>query len=43
VTGSYRSSLASLIVFFLLGFVLLARVDVRRAIVEASNPPPERV
>jgi MFS transporter, UMF1 family len=43
LTGSYRSSLASLIVFFLLGFVLLAMVDVRRAIVEAGNLPPERV
>ena len=43
LTGSYRSSLASLIVFFVLGFVLLTLVDVRRAITEAGNPPPERV
>jgi MFS transporter, UMF1 family len=43
LTGSYRSALASLIVFFVLGFVLLTMVDVRRAIVEAGNPPPERV
>src|SRR5919112_2420262 len=43
LTGSYRSSLASLIVFFVLGFVLLTMVDVRRAITEAGNPPPERV
>jgi MFS transporter, UMF1 family len=43
LTGSYRSSLASLIVFFVLGFVLLSMVDVRRAIVDAGNPPPERV
>jgi len=43
LTGSYRSSLASLIVFFVLGFVLLTMVDVRRAIVDAGNPPPERV
>jgi UMF1 family MFS transporter len=41
--GSYRSALASLIVFFALGFVLLATVDVRRAIIEAGNPPPEPV
>src|SRR5215210_4825315 len=43
LTGSYRSALASLIVFFVVGFVLLTMVDVRRAIVEAGNPPPERV
>jgi UMF1 family MFS transporter len=42
-TGSYRSALASLIIFFVLGFVLLTMVDVRRAIVEAGNLPPERV
>ncbi|HEX6711293.1 MAG TPA: MFS transporter [Rubrobacter sp.] len=43
LTGSYRSALASLIVFFLAGFVLLALVNVRRAIVEAGNTPPGRV
>jgi UMF1 family MFS transporter len=43
LTGSYRSALASLIVFFLAGFVLLVLVNVRRAIVEAGNTPPERV
>jgi UMF1 family MFS transporter len=43
LTGSYRSALASLIVFFVVGFVLLTMVDMRRAIVEAGNPPPERV
>src|SRR5215212_2148400 len=43
LTSSYRSALASLVVFFALGFVLLAMVDVRRAIVEAGNTPPERV
>ena len=43
LTGSYRSSLASLIVFFVLGFVLLTMVDVRRAITEAGNPPPGKV
>jgi MFS transporter, UMF1 family len=43
LTGSYRSALISLIVFFVLGFVLLATVDVRRAIVEADNLPPEKV
>jgi MFS transporter, UMF1 family len=43
LTSSYRSALASLIVFFVSGFVLLAMVDVRRAIVEAGNRPPHRV
>ena len=43
LTGSYRSALASLVVFFVVGFVLLAVVDVRRAIVEAGNRPPEKV
>jgi len=43
LTGSYRSSLASLIVFFVLGFVLLSMVNVRRAIVQAGNAPPEKV
>jgi UMF1 family MFS transporter len=43
LTTSYRSALASLVVFFALGFVLLVVVDVRRAIVEAGNRPPEKV
>jgi UMF1 family MFS transporter len=43
LTASYRSALASLVVFFALGFVLLLLVDVRRAIVEAGNQSPERV
>ena len=43
LTGSYRSALISLIVFFVAGFALLAVVNVRRAIVEAGNPVPERV
>jgi MFS transporter, UMF1 family len=43
LTGSYRNALASLIVFFALGFVLLTMVNVRRAIVEAGNPPPGRI
>jgi MFS transporter, UMF1 family len=43
LTGSYRSALVSLIVFFVTGFVLLVIVNVHRAIVEAGNVPPERV
>ncbi len=43
ITGSYRSALASLVIFFVAGFLLLAVVNVRRAITEAGNQPPERV
>jgi UMF1 family MFS transporter len=43
LTDSYRSSIISLIVFFVVGFALLVMVNVRRAIVEAGNVPPERV
>ncbi|MHB9863124.1 MFS transporter [Streptomyces sp. YIM S03343] len=41
LTGSYRSAIVSLVVFFVIGFVLLLRVPVRRAITEAGNPVPE--
>jgi UMF1 family MFS transporter len=43
LTGSYRSAIASLVAFFILGFALLTVVNVRRAIIEAGNLPPERV
>ncbi|MFJ3924475.1 MFS transporter [Streptomyces sp. NPDC090022] len=43
LTGSYRDAIISLVVFFALGFVLLARVPVRRAIEAAGNPVPERI
>ncbi|MET8768942.1 MFS transporter [Streptomyces sp. NPDC004658] len=43
LTGSYRSAIFSLVSFFVLGFVLLARVPVRRAISEAGNPVPEKI
>ncbi|MEV6952264.1 MFS transporter [Streptomyces sp. NPDC051183] len=43
LTGSYRDSIISLVVFFALGFVLLARVPVRRAVEAAGNPVPERI
>ncbi|GGK37368.1 MFS transporter [Pilimelia terevasa] len=39
-TDSYRVALLSLIAFFVVGFVLLAAVPVRRAIVAAGNTPP---
>ncbi|MEU8437233.1 MFS transporter [Streptomyces sp. NPDC029216] len=43
LTGSYRDAIISLVVFFALGFVLLARVPVRRAVEAAGNPVPVRV
>jgi UMF1 family MFS transporter len=43
LTGSYRSAIISLVSFFVIGFVLLARVPVRQAIGEAGNPVPDRV
>ncbi len=43
VTGSYRSAIASLVVFFVVGGLLLARVDLRRAIDAVGNPIPERL
>lgn len=43
LTGSYRDAIMSLVVFFVLGFALLARVPVRRAIGEAGNPVPDRI
>ena len=42
-TGSYRTALFSLLVFFVVGFVLLAGVPVRRAIVAVGNVAPARV
>jgi len=39
-TDSYRIAIVSLIVFFLLGLVLLIRVDVRRAALAVGNEPP---
>ncbi|MFC8520079.1 MFS transporter [Streptomyces sp. NPDC057257] len=43
LTGSYRDAIISLVAFFVIGFVLLARVPVRRAISDAGNPVPERI
>jgi UMF1 family MFS transporter len=42
-TGNYRSALGSLVVFFVVGFVLLAMVPLRRAIEAAGNLPPDKV
>ena len=42
-TGSYRLAIISLVVFFVAGFVLLARLPMRRAVLEAGNTPPEKL
>jgi MFS transporter, UMF1 family len=38
LTGSYRAAIISLVVFFVLGFLLLLRVPVERAAAAAGNP-----
>jgi MFS transporter, UMF1 family len=40
VTDSYRWAIIALVVFFVLGGALLARVDVRQGILDAGNPVP---
>lgn len=39
-TGSYRPAIVSLVAFFIIGGLLLRRVDVRRGIAEAGNVAP---
>ncbi|MEU3227871.1 MFS transporter [Streptomyces sp. NPDC006976] len=43
LTGSYRDAIGSLVIFFVIGSVLLARVPVRQAVAAAGNPVPERI
>ncbi|MEU1203006.1 MFS transporter [Streptomyces sp. NPDC005813] len=43
LTGSYRDAIISLVAFFVIGFVLLARVSVGQAIRDAGNPVPDRI
>lgn len=43
LTGSYRTSILALIVFFVLGGSLLTRVNIRQAITESGNQQPERI
>ena len=43
LTHSYRVGLVSLLFFFVVGFVLLLAVPMRRAIVAAGNTPPQRL
>ncbi|TDC84326.1 MFS transporter [Micromonospora sp. KC606] len=40
LTASYRVGLVSLLIFFVVGFALLAAVPMRRAIIAAGNTPP---
>jgi UMF1 family MFS transporter len=40
LTHTYRAAIVALVVFFVLGGVLLARVDVRRGIADAGNEAP---
>lgn len=40
MTNSYRPALIALIIFFVLGFVLLSKLDVRRGITDAGNELP---
>ena len=42
-TGSYRLAIISLVAFFVAGFVALALLPMRRAVLEAGNVPPERL
>jgi UMF1 family MFS transporter len=43
LTESYRYAIFSLIFFFVVGGFLLAKLNMRQAIIEAGNTPPERV
>ncbi|MER7007682.1 MFS transporter [Dactylosporangium sp. NPDC000555] len=43
LTRSYRVAIVSLLVFFVVGFVVLAAVPMRRAIEQAGNTPPARL
>ena len=43
LTHTYRAAIVALVAFFVLGGVLLARVDVRRGIAEAGNQVPQVV
>ncbi|UOY02535.1 MFS transporter [Blastococcus sp. PRF04-17] len=43
LTGSYRLAIISLVVFFVAGFIALALLPMRRAVIEAGNVPPEKL
>ena len=41
-TGSYRAAILSLVIFFVAGFALLAKVNVTKAAIEAGNEAPAK-
>jgi UMF1 family MFS transporter len=41
LTSSYRYAIVSLVLFFVVGGLLFAKLDLRRAVVAAGNEPPE--
>ena len=43
LTGSYRQSVLLIIAFFIIGGLLLLRVNIRQAITESGNPQPKLV
>jgi UMF1 family MFS transporter len=43
LSGSYRYAIFSLVFFFVVGGLLLARLNMHRAIVAAGNTPPVRL
>lgn len=43
ITGSYRVAIISLLIFFVAGFLILAAVPMRRAIIAAGNEAPRLV
>jgi UMF1 family MFS transporter len=43
ITGSYRTSILVLVVFFILGGLVLWRTNIRQAIAESGNPQPNKV
>jgi len=43
ITGSYRSSVLLVLAFFVIGGLLLIKVDIRKAIQQAGNPQPKIV
>jgi UMF1 family MFS transporter len=42
-TGSYRTAILSVAIFFIAGLIVLFRVNIRRAIEESGNEVPEKI
>ncbi|MGA1311103.1 MAG: MFS transporter, partial [Candidatus Nanopelagicales bacterium] len=43
LTGSYRQSILLIIAFFIIGGLILVKVNIRQAIKESGNPQPSKV